>query len=45
MSTKESNPKDAIGDKKVPLWLLSPIAKAQWALGQFAGLIKYGAWN
>jgi hypothetical protein len=43
--TKESNPKDAIGDRKVPLWLCSPIARAQWALAQFAGLIKYGAWN
>lgn len=42
---KDTNPKDAIGDKKLPLWLLSPIAKAHWALGQFAGLLKYGAWN
>lgn len=44
-STKLSNPKDAIGDTKVPLWLLSPIAKAQWAAAQFVGLVKYGAWN
>lgn len=43
--TKLSNPKDAIGDTKVPLWLLSPIAKAHWALAQFAGMIKYGSWN
>lgn len=43
--TKDTNPKDAIGDKKVPLWLCSPIAKAHWALAQFSGLIKYGAWN
>jgi hypothetical protein len=42
---KATNPKDAIGDTKVPLWLLSPIAKAKWALAQFAGLCKYGAWN
>ena len=42
---KDTNPKDAIGDKKVPLWLLSPIAKAHWALAQFAGMLKYGAWN
>jgi len=42
---KLSNPKDAIGDTKVPLWLCSPIAKAHWALGQFAGMLKYGAWN
>lgn len=45
LATKQSNPKDSLGDKKVPLWLLSPIAKAHWALGQFAGLLKYGAWN
>lgn len=44
-ATKESNPKDAIGDKKVPLWLLSPIAKIAWAMAQFAGQIKYGSWN
>lgn len=43
--TKESNPKEAIGDSKVPLWLLSPIAKVKWAMAQFAGLVKYGAWN
>jgi hypothetical protein len=29
----------------VPLSLLSPIAKAQWALAQFCGMSKYGAWN
>lgn len=44
-TTKLSNPKDSIGDTKVPLWLLSPIAKAHWALGQYAGMLKYGAWN
>lgn len=44
-NTKDTNPKDAIGDKKVPLWLCSPIAKAKWALAQFAGMCKYGAWN
>ncbi|AKU93341.1 Phage protein [Labilithrix luteola] len=45
MSTKPSNPKDAVSDTKIPLWLLSPIAKAKWAVAQFAGLLKYGAWN
>ncbi|UUZ75569.1 DUF5664 domain-containing protein [Polaromonas sp. P1(28)-13] len=39
------NPKDKIGRLKLPLWLLSPIAKAHWALAQFAGMLKYGAWN
>lgn len=43
--TKDTNPKDAIGDKKVPLWLCSPIAKAAWAVAQFVGMVKYGAWN
>jgi hypothetical protein len=42
---KDTNPKDVIGDKKVPLWLCSPIAMAHWAFAQFAGMIKYGAWN
>ena len=45
VDTKLSNPKDAIGDTKLPLWLCSPIAKAHWAIGQFAGMLKYGAWN
>lgn len=39
------NPKDTVGRTKLPLWLLSPIAKAHWALAQFAGMLKYGAWN
>lgn len=44
-ATKESNPKEAIGDSKVPLALCSPIASAHWALAQFAGMCKYQAWN
>lgn len=43
--TKDTNPKDAIADKKAPLHLLSPIAMLHWSLAQFAGLLKYGAWN
>lgn len=42
---KPSNPKTAIGDKKVPLALLSPIASAHWAAAQHAGMCKYQAWN
>jgi len=42
---KPSNPKDAVGDTKVPLALCSPIAKAHWALAQHCGRVKYGAWN
>lgn len=45
MSIKPSNPKDAAAIAKVPLWLLSPIAKAHWALAQFAGFVKYQGWN
>lgn len=45
VATKDTNPKDATAGTRVPLWLLSPVAKAAWALGQFAGLVKYGAWN
>lgn len=40
-----TNPKDAIGDKKLALHLLSPIAEAHWVVGQYAGMLKYGAWN
>lgn len=42
---KDTNPKDAIAGSKVALWLLSPIAKAAWAVAMFAGQTKYGAWN
>lgn len=42
---KDTNPKTAIGDKKVPLALCSPIAAAHWALAQFIGMCKYQAWN
>lgn len=42
---KSSNPKDAAATTRIPLWLLSPIAKANWALAQFSGMVKYGAWN
>lgn len=45
MSDKPTNPKDAIGVMKVPLHLLSPVAKAHWALAQYAGQLKYQQWN
>lgn len=44
-STRASNPKDVAADNRIPLWLLSTVAKVHWALAQFAGLLKYGAWN
>lgn len=43
--TKDTNPKDALAGTRIPLWLCSAVAKAHWSLAQFAGLIKYGAWN
>jgi hypothetical protein len=45
MAIKDTNPKDAAAVDRIPLWTLSPIAKAHWALAQFAGLLKYGSWN
>jgi hypothetical protein len=40
-----ANPKEAFGDKKVPLHLVPPAAAAQMAIGLREGAIKYGAWN
>ena len=39
------NPKAQAGERKVPLWLISPVAAAHEALALFAGMLKYGAWN
>lgn len=44
-SNKPTNPKDMVGVTKLMLNLCSPIAKAYWAMAQFAGMLKYGAWN
>lgn len=43
--SKASNPKEAVGDTKAPLALLSPIAKLYWAGAQALGMFKYGGWN
>lgn len=45
VTSKPTNPKDHAATARIPLWLCSPIASAHWALAQFAGLLKYGAWN
>lgn len=42
---KPTNPKDHAATTRIPLWLCSAVAKAHWAVAQFAGLLKYGAWN
>lgn len=39
------NPKSIEAKGRVPLALLSPVAKAAWAMAQFLGKTKYGAWN
>lgn len=44
-ATKDSNPKDAAATTRIPLWLTSAVAAAHWSLAQFAGMLKYGAWN
>lgn len=40
-----TNPKQAFGDKKVPLQLCPPAALAYMAVGLREGAYKYGAWN
>ena len=43
--TKLSNPMDRIGSTKLPLDLLSGVAKIEWCLAQLEGALKYGTWN
>lgn len=43
--TKDTNPKDACGVKKVPFSVLSPRVLAQMALGMQEGALKYGRFN
>lgn len=45
MSVKDGNPKDAVGETKLPLHLVSPIVAAYQAIAHFLGNVKYGAWN
>lgn len=40
-----TNPKQAYGDKKLPLQLVPPVATAYIAQGLREGAMKYGAWN
>jgi hypothetical protein len=42
---KETNPKDAIGQTKIPMHLVSGIVKVYQAIAHYLGNIKYGAWN
>ena len=38
MDSKDTNPKEAVGDKKVAFFLNSAIASAHWAAAQIAGM-------
>lgn len=43
--SKPSNPKDAISDSKLPMFLVSPFVKMYYAIAMFLGGVKYGYWN
>jgi hypothetical protein len=45
MSTKPTNPKDAIGSSKIPLHLFPSTAKVYGTLGLLDGMLKYGRTN
>lgn len=45
MNTKETNPKDALGTKKVPMSCLSAPVVMEMALGMMEGARKYGRHN
>ena len=45
MSTKSSNPKEAVGSSKLPLSLVPATAMSYAALAHLDGALKYGAWN
>ena len=41
----DPNPKQAYGDRKVPLQLIPPAAEVYMAVALREGAFKYGAWN
>lgn len=45
MDQKDTNPKDAIGQGKVPLHLIPSTAKAHMAMAFLEGALKYGKYN
>lgn len=45
MSTKPTNPKDAIGSNKLPVHLWPPTATLYGSLGLLDGMLKYGRTN
>lgn len=42
---KDTNPKDLIGSKKLPLHLCPGTAKVEWTLALLEGALKYGKYN
>lgn len=44
-TSKDTNPKDAIGETKLPLYLVPATAVAMYSLAHLNGALKYGAWN
>lgn len=44
-SVKDSNPKDGIGETKLPLYLVPATAIALYSLAHLNGGLKYGFWN
>ena len=45
MDTKQTNPKDAVGIRKVPMHVVSSPVVMEMALGMMEGARKYGAHN
>lgn len=43
--SKDTNPKDALGAKKLPFNLVPRVTMAHLALGHGNGFLKYGGWN
>ena len=45
MNSKDTSPKDLLGQTKLPMHLVSGIVKAYQAVAHWLGNVKYGAWN
>ena len=43
--TKPTNPKDAVGSRKLPLHLCPATGQIEWCLAQLDGALKYGPYN
>lgn len=45
LTTKDTNPKDAVGSRKVPMSVVPPVVLAEVAVGMVDGARKYGRFN